>query len=62
MGFDQPRYQCASAAIDGRRAGNGPQALTDLLDEVSFDQHVLPQSQLLIRAVEDVDVGNEHLS
>ena len=61
MRVDQARHQRASAAVDHRGALRVNRAGRDLLDQVAFDKNVGVFDELLLLAVEDVDVSKEGL-
>lgn len=59
MSIDQPRHQCATTAIDDLRPFGLDFFCRDLLDEVSFDQHVRVHKTLFILAVEHIYIREQ---
>ena len=62
MRVDQARHQRAPPAVYGDGTwSRGSRAFPNFLDQVSFDQPVGVFDELLLLAVEDVDVSKEGL-
>ena len=59
--FDQARHQRAATGIDNSGAATCPQTFANLLDQIAFDQHILTHGQLVVIAIKDADVFEQHL-
>ena len=59
MGFDQPGHKGFPFSIDNR--GLGGVYLSDSLNQVAFNQYILPFDQLFAFTVEDVDILDQDL-